>query len=118
MMLTNKAYDVLKWVAQYFIPAAGTLYFAIAQIWNLPYGEQVVGTLTAIDAFLGALMGLSSRNYKGEGTIHVNTSDPSKDIMTFEFDDDTLVDLPKREKITMRIQTTPVVAESQDLQSV
>ena len=39
MMLTNKAYDVLKWVAQYFIPAAGTLYFAIAQIWNLPYGE-------------------------------------------------------------------------------
>lgn len=63
MQLTNKVYDVLKWVAQIFLPAAGTLYFALAGVWNLPYSEEVVGTITAVDAFLGALLGISSINY-------------------------------------------------------
>ena len=63
MKISNKVYDVLKWVAQYFLPAIGTLYFAISTIWGFPYGEQVVGTITAIDAFLGAILGLSSATY-------------------------------------------------------
>lgn len=63
MLLSNSNYDWLKWVAQIFLPAFGTLYFALAQIWGLPYGEQVVGTITAIDAFLGALLGISSHFY-------------------------------------------------------
>ena len=54
-MLSNKAYDVLKWIALYLLPAAGTLYFALAGIWKFPYGEEVVGTITAIDTFLGVL---------------------------------------------------------------
>ena len=64
MVLTNKNYDILKWVAQYGLPALGTLYFALASIWNLPYGEQVVGTITALDVFLGVLLGISSFSYK------------------------------------------------------
>lgn len=64
MKLTNKTYDVLKWIAQIVIPAVATLYFALASIWGLPYGEQIVGTLTAVDAFLGALLGISTANYK------------------------------------------------------
>ena len=63
MKISNKVYDVLKWVAQYFLPAIGTLYFAISTIWGFPYGEQVVGTITAIDAFLGAILGISSAAY-------------------------------------------------------
>ena len=63
MKISNKVYDVLKWVAQYFLPAIGTLYFAVSTIWGFPYGEQVVGTITAIDAFLGAILGLSSATY-------------------------------------------------------
>lgn len=63
-MMKNKTYDVLKWVAQILLPALGTLYFALAQIWGLPYGEEVVGTITAIDAFLGAILGISSAAYK------------------------------------------------------
>lgn len=63
MQLTNKTYDVLKWVAQILLPAAGTLYFALAKVWNLPYSEEVVGTITAIDAFLGAVLGVSSVQY-------------------------------------------------------
>ena len=56
-------YDVLKWIAQYFLPAIGTLYFALAGIWGLPYGEQVVGTITAVDTFLGVILGISSAQY-------------------------------------------------------
>ena len=61
--MTNKTYDVLKWIAQYFLPALGTLYFALANIWNLPFGEDIVGTITAIDAFLGVLLGISTMQY-------------------------------------------------------
>jgi hypothetical protein len=63
MTLSNKTYDVLKWVAMIALPALGTLYFALAGIWGLPYGEQVVGTITAVDTCLGALLGISSANY-------------------------------------------------------
>lgn len=61
--MTNKTYNVLKWIAQYFLPALGTLYFALANIWNLPFGEEIVGTITAIDAFLGVLLGISTMQY-------------------------------------------------------
>lgn len=63
MNISNKTYDILKWIAQYLLPACGTLYFALASIWGLPYGEQVVGTITAIDTFLGVLLGISSISY-------------------------------------------------------
>ncbi len=61
--MNNKTYDVLKWIAQYFLPALGTLYFALASIWGLPFGEEIVGTITAIDAFLGVLLGISTIQY-------------------------------------------------------
>ena len=67
MKLSNKAYDILKYIAQIVLPALGTLYFALAGIWGLPYGEQIVGTLTAIDAFLGAILKLNSDQYYRNG---------------------------------------------------
>lgn len=63
MLLDNKMYDFLKFIAMIVLPALGTLYFALASIWGLPYGEQIVGTITAVDAFLGALLGVSTNNY-------------------------------------------------------
>ena len=63
MKMTNKTYDVLKFFAQIILPAAGTLYFALANIWGLPLGEEVVGTITAVDAFLGAILGISTAQY-------------------------------------------------------
>lgn len=64
MLLTNKQYDILRYIAQIVLPALGTLYFALSSIWGLPYGEQIVGTITAVDAFLGALLGISTAQYK------------------------------------------------------
>lgn len=63
MKLSNKMYNLLKWIAMYFLPAVGTLYFALAGIWNLPYGEQIVGSITAVDTFLGVILGISTIQY-------------------------------------------------------
>jgi TRAP-type uncharacterized transport system fused permease subunit len=70
MKMSNSTYDLLKYIAQILIPALGTLYFALANIWGLPYGEQIVGTLTAIDTFLGVLLGISSSTYKLNDSSH------------------------------------------------
>ena len=61
--MNNKVDDALKWIAMYLLPALGTLYFALAGIWGLPYGEQIVGTITAIDTFLGVILGISTTQY-------------------------------------------------------
>lgn len=67
--MSNKTYDVLKWIAQIFLPALGTLYFGLAKIWNLPYPEEIVGTITAIDLFLGALLGISTIEYNKRNNL-------------------------------------------------
>lgn len=61
--MSNKVYDILKWIAQIVLPAVATLYFALAKIWGFPYAAEVVGTISAVDAFLGALLGISSSQY-------------------------------------------------------
>jgi hypothetical protein len=66
MKISNKLYDILKWIAQILLPAIATLYFALSSIWGLPYGEQIVGTITAIDAFLGVCLGVSTMQYNKE----------------------------------------------------
>lgn len=61
--MKSKTYDVLKYIAQIVLPALGTFYFAIAGIWSLPYAEQIMGTIAAVDTLLGALLKLSSDKY-------------------------------------------------------
>lgn len=64
-MLNNKVYDVLKWIALVALPALGSLYFGLSKIWGFPYGEEIVGTISVIDTFLGALLGISTIQYNG-----------------------------------------------------
>ena len=66
MKMSNRTYDILKYVTQIVIPAIGTLYFALAGIWGFPYGEQILGTLTAVDTFLGVCLGISTKQYNAE----------------------------------------------------
>ena len=63
MTISNKTYDILKWIAQYLLPAAGALYFALAKIWGLPFGTEIVGTIAAVDTFLGVILGISTASY-------------------------------------------------------
>ena len=71
IMLTNKIYDVLKWIALVVLPSLATFYTALAPIWGLPYESEIPMTITAVDALLGALLGVSSVKYREQkdGTV-------------------------------------------------
>lgn len=66
MLMDNKTYDILKFIAMIVLPALGTLYFTLAAIWGLPNSNEVVGTITAIDTFMGALLGISTKAYNNK----------------------------------------------------
>lgn len=77
-MLSNKAYDILKFIAQIVLPALGTFIFALSAAWGgWDWAEPVVGTITAVDVLLGTLLGISAHNYKKQ----------EKDIQIKQFDD-------------------------------
>lgn len=63
LILSDKAYNTLKWVTMVALPATGGLYFGLSQIWGFPFGEEIVGTLALVATFLGALLGVSTYNY-------------------------------------------------------
>ena len=63
MLMSNKVYDVMKWIALVLLPAVGALYFGLANIWGFPYAEEVVGTVSVIDTFLGAILMISTNEY-------------------------------------------------------
>lgn len=69
MKLSNEQYDFWKKVALRWLPALGTLYFALSQIWGFPYAEEIVGTITAIVTFLGVILDISSDNYYAEQIV-------------------------------------------------
>lgn len=66
-MLSNKVYDILKFIALIILPALATLVGTLGNIWNWPYIEQIVPSITAIDVFLGAILGISSVKYNEKG---------------------------------------------------
>ena len=63
MKLPDNVYNVLKWICLVFLPAISTLYFALANIWGFPYVTEIVGTIAAVETFLGALIGISTISY-------------------------------------------------------
>lgn len=76
LALSNDVYDKLKWVAQILLPAVAALYFGLAQVWGLPKAEEVVGTITVVDTFLGVLLAAATRRYNNsdaryDGVINV-----------------------------------------------
>ena len=108
MTFNEKTYNALKWIALYLLPALGTLYFALSGIWGLPYGEQVVGTITAFDTFLGVLLGISSANYEGDGTLKINADDPDKDVYNLELNI-PVEDLAKKDTIVFKVDSASEV---------
>jgi hypothetical protein len=86
--MSGKTYDVLKYIAQIVLPAIATLYFTLAQIWGLPYAEQIVGTITAIDTFLGVLLKISTNYYEKTVPEYLDVKQQYEDrIEAGEFDD-------------------------------
>ena len=82
--MSNKTYDILKWITTIVLPALGTLYFALSGIWGFPYGEQIVGTITAIVTFLGVILGISNYQYKEDGQTQMFNEDLLKDMVGYD----------------------------------
>lgn len=66
--MSNKTYDILKWIAQLLLPALATAYVAIAGLWGLPYAKEISGTIMAVDTFLGVILKISTDSYNRENT--------------------------------------------------
>lgn len=66
MKISNRIYDILKWLAQILLPAMSTLYFALAVIWKFPFAEEIIGTISAVDVFMGIILGISTAAYNKE----------------------------------------------------
>ena len=108
MKLSNKAYDILKFVAQIVLPGLGTLYFAIAGIWGLPHADKVVGTLAAITTFLGAMLGISTSKYiesdtYGDGDLLIDQSRPDKDLYRLDMRT-PLDDLKEQKTVALKVK--------------
>ena len=70
--MSNKVYDILKWIAQLLLPAIATLYVALAEAWGLPLAKEVAGTISAVDVFLGAVLKVSSDRYNAKQNTETN----------------------------------------------
>lgn len=109
-LLSNGVYDKLKFLALVLLPASGAAYFTLSQIWGFPNGEQVVGTITVVDTFLGTLLGLSSRSYnnsdaKYDGTLQVAEDSASKKTYALQLNPDVDPEkLNEREQLIFKVE--------------
>lgn len=67
--MSNKWYDILKFIAQLLLPALATLWATLGKIWNWPLVTEIAATICAIDTFLGAILGISSMQYKKDAEL-------------------------------------------------
>lgn len=105
-MITGKLYDWLKWIAQIFLPALGTLYFTLAGIWSLGHADDVVGTIMAVDLFLGLLLGISQVNYAkqvGQGDLLVEEDETGAKGMRLELDQ-TPEELATKKEVRFKVK--------------
>lgn len=104
--MSNKLYDAIKFIAQIFLPALGSLYFALAGIWGFPAVEEVMGSILAVDTFLGALLKVSANAYdksdaKYNGVVNI-TETEDKIGMSLELHEDP-EDLTAKKEILFRV---------------
>jgi hypothetical protein len=105
--MSNDLYNKLKFVAQVLLPALGTLYFTLAGIWDLPKAEEVVGTIVAVDAFLGVILHISTERYNKEltvGTIHVSQLDSGGKSFTLDVGDADPEKIDEKEELRFKVE--------------
>jgi hypothetical protein len=108
--LSNSVYDKLKWVVQIFLPALSAAYFALANIYDWSNAEKVVGTIAVITVFLGALLGLSSAQYRKSGLEFSGQMlvkvDPEGAITPKLSIDDGFETLTNKDKVVLQVVRT------------
>jgi Putative phage holin Dp-1 len=107
-VITGKLYNWLKFLALVILPALGTLYFTLAQIWGLPAGEEVVGTIVALDTFLGVILQISSTNYNSssaQGTLGITETREGK-VFQLELEGDPEYELEGKDRVVFDVKKT------------
>lgn len=108
---SHAAYDRLKFIAQILLPALATLWFAIGSIWNLPHTTEIVGTITAVDTFLGLILQISSNsyykseaNFDGDANVmHDPSTGENRVVFAFNEPPEEMVDEPGKHSIEFKI---------------
>lgn len=101
MKLSNKVYDVLKWIASYLLPGLTTLWLAVGKIWNIPYTTEIGATMAAIDVFMHTVLGISKKNYNGEGEI---TVDENGAVTNFTIQNGTSIhELTEKNNVVLKV---------------
>lgn len=92
MMISNKTYDILKWVALVAIPAIEAFWLTVGKVWGFPYLTEIGTTIAAVGLLIAALIGVSSNNYykahQDAGGIEYEPYDEDEDIEDYEDDDE------------------------------
>lgn len=107
-MITGTLYNVLKFLALVALPAVGTLYFTLAAIWGLPAAEEVVGTIVAVDTFLGVILQISSVNYNSstaQGTLNVVKSQEGT-LFDLHLEGDPELSLEGKDRAVFKVNKT------------
>lgn len=109
-VLSDKQYGLLKWIVTIVLPAVGTLYFALSKLWNLPGGESVLGTLIALQAFLGVLLGISTQTYKNSdarfsGDINIIKHEDGEKSASIDFNQHP-TELDEKDEAVFRVNSS------------
>jgi hypothetical protein len=107
ILFTNKTYNFLKYLVQIGLPALGSLYFALAGMWDLPNPEEVVGTIVVVTTFLGTLLGLSAKTYNKaepsyDGAINIGIGDDDQKVFSLDLDSDP-EDLENMDQVVFKV---------------
>ena len=110
-MITGKLYNVLKFLALVALPAFGTLYFTLAGIWGLPAAEQVIGTIVAVDTFLGVILHISAVNYNSstaQGMLNISET-PDGKTFSLELEGDPEQELEGKDRVVFKVQQAKAI---------
>lgn len=110
MLISDKFYTQMKFITQILLPALGTLYFTLSRIWGLPLGEEIVGTIVAVDTCLGVILHISTNTYnksdiKFDGTMDVAEKE-DKTIVTMELNKHPQ-ELIGMDEVRFKVNSTP-----------
>ena len=102
--MNNKTYDFLNALVRIILPASGTMYFGLSQIWGIPYATEVVGTIAVVTTFLGIVILLARNGWKTDDQLVIDTRDP--DQISFGFESGMMIDkLKDGQTLTLGVRT-------------
>lgn len=110
LLMSDKLYNILKHAAAIGLPALSALYYTVAQIWNIPDTKEVMGTIAAVNTFIGALVGVSYVKYNNSGAKYVGALEVSdtgtKKVFSLNLNSDPQ-DIEQMSEATFKVMPAP-----------